>query len=1034
MQQIPAFTLTVLAAITLAACSGDYQKIQRTPDGYVVQTGLVQKGPLRRGSIVSMDELDNNLAPSGSSYTFKTIDDLGTFNPTSIFKSPYVETTAQGYYFNEVTGKSDQWTALRGLSNLAEGGDSSVNVNVLSDIISDRIRILMRANPTLGFSAARAQAQRELLDAFGIFNSSDLLSNGAVAPVNFTELDLSTARASDQILAAISSLVAYIGNQRKDNGGVTPFLSEVGSDLADDGELNNSIRLNIGVKEQFQQAALGINLGKVVANLNKLYPNMYYVGDLAQWLDLSGGADQVIERYKYGIDNVRPGSESSSPSWIAGTDDAGQCVSVTGGTLYRNGVPNSTASLVAKGDKLAISLSAPATGSRTEYIRRSDSVAGQCVSTAKSRRLLQYTVTAASSDTVAVPDDYVGANMPNITDYSYTPVYVDLVNQGRPFGHPDHPWGGETDRTTLGSDGWPTGDFGIFLMTRFGLEGVYKGSFIGKADIHLIGSVNTSIANRAYDPVTNRTTFDVVRGAAPGVANMTLSFRNTQLDASSAKGSGIKDLKVIRPGYDPINPPLFTNEFLQHIDRFKVLRFMEWTRTNNNLVSDWATRASPSTHTMSSAGVPWEHVISLANQTRKDVWINIPVSATDEYVKKLAQLLKDTLNHESKIYVEYSNELWNSQFWQFRKNMDLATAEVYNNPNSALTYDGNRDYYTLGFRRIANRGKEISDIFRGVYGDAGMMSIVRPVFSGQVVQPSIAHAGLQFIEAVYGPPSRYFYAYAGAPYFNLGKLQQFDGLSVDAVLQAMNDSVTALPTVNAFEKNLAITRWYGLPFIAYEGGPDTFGPGSIVAKREANLDPRMLDICKRYMSTWYASGGAMFMWFTAGAGNWDSPYGAWELTTDLAVNDTPKLQCIDQIRTGVLPMLQGRNKVPGSFSALASAGNFEPYSDGSKTTLRYLHPGSALDYVLLAPKAGTYQLVLTAESPSGGNSIDVHLNGKPVATGFEFKAKGWGNPVNNEPITLNLPQGFSTLRIRTKTETPGSGFSLSKLTLTSSPP
>ena len=1018
--------LTLIAALSMTACSWEPSNVQQTVDGYLVETGRVQKGPLRRGSVVTINELDSqNLAPSGKSYTFETLDDRGTFMPTSKFGSPYLETTAQGYYFNEVTGKSDQWTALRGLSNLAEGADKAVNINVLSDMISDRIRVLVRATPTLGFTAARAQAQRELLDAFGIFNGTDVMSDGAGQAVNFTELDLSTARASDQVLAAISSLVAYVGNQRKDNGGVTPFLSEIGSDLADDGELNNSIRLDLGVKEQLQQAALGISLGKVVANLNRLYPNMYYVGDLSQWLDLSGGADQVIERYKYAAENVLPGSESRSPAWTAGSDDAGQCISVTGGTLYRNGVPQGSAVIAAKGDQLSMGLQVPATGTRTEYLRRSAPAAGLCPSSAKSIRLLQYTVSAASSDAVAVPADYVGANLPNITDYAYTPVYVDLVHQGRPFGHPDHPWGGENDRTPLGSDGWPTGDFGIFLMTRSGMDGVYKGSFTGKADIFLIGSAYTSIANRVYDAEHNRTTFDVVRGPGAGTVNMTLSFKNTQLDASSPKGSGIKDLKVIRPGYDPVNPPLFTTEFLQHIDRFQVLRFMDWTRTNNNTVTRWGGRSTLDTHTMTSAGVPWEHVVALANQTHKDIWINIPVSADNDYVLQLALLLKSTLNADSRIYVEYSNELWNSSFWQFGTNMDLATAEVYANPNSTLTYDGSTDRYTLGFRRIAKRSKEISDIFRSVYGDAAMMSTVRPVFAGQVVQPYIAQVGLQFIEAVYGPPARYFYAYAGAPYFNLGKMQQVDGLSVDAVLQAMNDSVTALPTVNAFEKNLAFTRWYGLPFVAYEGGSDTFGPGSIAAKKDASLDPRMLDICKRYMSTWYAYGGSMFMWYTAGAGSWDTQYGTWELTTDLST-DTPKLQCIDQIRTGVLPVLQGRNKVPGSFSTLASAGNFEPYSDGSKTTLRYLHPGSFLDYVLLAPKAGTYQLVITAEAQNSGNTIDVHLNGKPVATGFEFKAKGWGNPVDNAAITVNMPQGFSTLRIRTKTE--NLGYSMSKLT------
>lgn len=62
-------------------------------------------------------------------------------------------------------------------------------------------------------------------------------------------------------------------------------------------------------------------------------------------------------------------------------------------------------------------------------------------------------------------------------------------------------------------------------------------------------------------------------------------------------GSGIKNLKVVRPGYDALNPPLFTTEFLNHIARFKTLRFMDWLKTNNNnVVSTWATRSTLNAH------------------------------------------------------------------------------------------------------------------------------------------------------------------------------------------------------------------------------------------------------------------------------------------------------------------------------------------------------------------------------------------------------------------------------------------------------
>jgi len=53
---------------------------------------------------------------------------------------------------------------------------------------------------------------------------------------------------------------------------------------------------------------------------------------------------------------------------------------------------------------------------------------------------------------------HLGANLQPIRDWSFTPVYVDLMNQARKFGSPDAPW---DEAAALGADGWPVGDFGV---------------------------------------------------------------------------------------------------------------------------------------------------------------------------------------------------------------------------------------------------------------------------------------------------------------------------------------------------------------------------------------------------------------------------------------------------------------------------------------------------------------------------------------------------------------------------------------------
>jgi hypothetical protein len=611
----------------------------------------------------------------------------------------------------------------------------------------------------------------------------------------------------------------------------------------------------------------------------------------------------------------------------------------------------------------------------------------------------------------------LGANPPPIGDNSRTHVHVDLMHQARRFGTPEVPW---DEKAILGDDGWPIGDFGIFLMVRqaglAGIAGTYKVSFNGRAKVSAVASKAT-IHPEHYDPVENLTSIDI--DLAEDAFQFVLSFTQT--------GSGIRNLKVIRPGYDAKNPPLFTRAFLDHVSRFQTLRFMDWLRTNNNPVKHWSERTTIEKmhYSSSQKGVPWEHIIELANQTGKNIWINIPAAADDDYVVQLARLLKGSLNTRSKIYVEYSNEIWNGQFKQHGTNFDMAEAEVRENAASPLAYDGKKDRATVGYRRIAQRGKEISDIFRSVYGDSAMMTTIRPIYAIQVVNTYATEIGLTFLDAVYGSPSRYFYAMAGAPYFNLGPLQKVENLTTDQVLQAMESSIEGLPEINRLEKNMAMARWHGLPFIAYEGGTDTFGPGSIEAKKNANLDPRMEGVCNRYLNTWYENGGQLFMWFNAGAGYWDTQYGAWELTTDLAITDTPKIRCVDKALAGPKPALKSRNTAPGTFSALAYAGNVTPFSEASRKTLRYLHPGSSLDYLVLATQSGSYELVLNAASDKPGNKLDIAVDGKPIQTGFELEAKGWDISVSNRPIPLMLEKGFHTIRITTRKES--SGFDMTTI-------
>lgn len=623
--------------------------------------------------------------------------------------------------------------------------------------------------------------------------------------------------------------------------------------------------------------------------------------------------------------------------------------------------------------------------------------------------------TASTTAGTASDDGYLGANLPGVADWSRSQVYVDIVRQARRYGSPEAPWDG---KAALAADGWPTGDFGVVLFTGqsgvANVAGVYQGVFTGRATVTPVAT-DATVRNVAYDAATGTTRFEVV--VPDPCEQLMLAFSGT--------GAGIRDLRLVRPGYSLTDTPLFTTAFLDHVRRFQLFRFMDWTATNDSPATTWARRPTPATvHHVSEQGVPWEHVVALANQLQKDIWINVPLMADDDYVTQLARLLKGSLASGLKVYVEYSNELWNYGFSQSVSNLALAQAEVAANAASPLAYDGTADRYTWAKRRVALRLKQISDLFRAVYGDAAMLTTVRPVLAGQTANPTIAQTGLAMIDAVFGDPAHYVHAIAGAPYFNLGDRQTTEGLSAAQVLERLAETAAAVPVEQQLEANLGVARWYGLRFFAYEGGPDTFGAGSLDAKAAAHLDPAMGTLCQSFLGEWYRQGGDLFMWYSAGASDFRSPFGAWTLTSDLTQSSAPKLRCMDSVAAAGRPSAVLRHVVPVTLPGKAFASSIGPFAD---PVLRGPARGDWVDYVVYAGQAGTYQLVLKTAAARAGNTVDVGVNNRSLVNGLALAVTEGGAAVDGAPIAIALPQGVSTIRVRTRDET--SGYSLASLTV-----
>ena len=124
------------------------------------------KGPFVRTE-VTMRTLRYNLAPTGQTYTGTIEDNSGSFVVRGTIRNRYAELSADGYFFNEVSGAlSTSKLTLQALVNLKNA--SSVNVNLMTHLEKKRLEYLM--DNGVSFSEAKSQAQSEIVKMFNIDN------------------------------------------------------------------------------------------------------------------------------------------------------------------------------------------------------------------------------------------------------------------------------------------------------------------------------------------------------------------------------------------------------------------------------------------------------------------------------------------------------------------------------------------------------------------------------------------------------------------------------------------------------------------------------------------------------------------------------------------------------------------------------------------------------------------------------------------------------------------------------------------------
>lgn len=503
----------------------------------------------------------------------------------------------------------------------------------------------------------------------------------------------------------------------------------------------------------------------------------------------------------------------------------------------------------------------------------------------------------------------LGMNLDVNRDWARELVFVDCMKSARRFGTAATPW---DQAAPVDADGWPTGDFGVVVFTNIpSAAGTYLLSWRGTGTVASLS--NTSLVqDAAYDAATDTSSARVVvqtPTGPQGTYGLMLRFTGTR--------DGARHIRLTRPGYPHDTPQVYHAPFLERLRPFRVLRFTQFLATQETRVTEWADRTLPSDATQTGfSGCALEYLVDLCNLTGKDLWVNVPDEATDDYVRELARLLKSRLDPNLAVYVEWTNEPWNwnPSYPQTRRNFDAARVEGNAGPSALNDFGATMNEGYWAWRRWARRTREVSNLFREVYGDAAMMRRVRPILSPQFGYQYMGFHQLEWLNRTYGPPRQYLYGIAGGIYFGLRPADRTrTDLTVDDILRLTTEDVDLyLPTFRVdptFSGALnwgnlpwmpTLARYYGLRSLAYEGGPDTSGAESLDAKVAAQHDARMGEQIHRVLTTWYAEGNDVFLYYKMAGNDYDT-YGSMGVWPDITQQSVKGQTLLDLWQGGVSP-------------------------------------------------------------------------------------------------------------------------------------
>jgi hypothetical protein len=387
--------------------------------------------------------------------------------------------------------------------------------------------------------------------------------------------------------------------------------------------------------------------------------------------------------------------------------------------------------------------------------------------------------------------------------------------------------------------------------------------------------------------------------ARPG--RVVLDLRNVGNDSryegiailESKRGNHIRNIRIVSlaDAAADLRANPFREDFLRYCRQWHVLRFMDWMETNQSTQKHWADRRRPTHYTMAGPpGVALEWMVDLANRTETDPWFCMPHQATPEYLTAFARFVKQRLDPRRRVYVEYSNEVWNWQFpqshWVLHSRQPAAAMEATGrspwrdgvvplfNADGVATNNAGHHHP----ERIAAMARHCFAAWEQVFAGADRARLVR-VIGVQHDWPDTARRTVRWVMEQGGAD-----AVAPAGYFGPDKTiyERWEAaganLSVEQVVADL-DEVFESKTARRTREIAGIAREYGLRFVVYEGGQhiqprDQKETTYMPALRAAQYHPGLAEIYRKNFRLHLEEGCDLFCVFSS-IGRQGTRWGSW---------------------------------------------------------------------------------------------------------------------------------------------------------------